>query len=224
MDWNAILVQPIQSLLTQVMGFLPSFLGALLILLVGWVIAKTIEGVVVNVLKAIQLDKLADRIQLSDVLSKGGIKHKLSELIGVIIYWLVTLAVVIAALNALQLTIAAQLLEQVVTFLPNVVASIFILVVGILAAAFVSTTVRTAAGNAGVSQAQVLGEVVQAAVIVFAGVAALKQLGIQFVGEAFLIILAAVSFGTALAFGLGCKEIAGRWVGDLVEQLSSRRR
>lgn len=224
MDWNAILVQPIQSLLTQVMGFLPSFLGALLILLVGWVIAKTIEGVVGNVLKAIQLDKLADRIQLSDVLTKGGIKHKLSELIGAIIYWLVILAVVIAALNALQLTIAAQLLEQVVVFLPNVVASIFILVVGILSAAFVSTTVRTAAGNAGVSQAQVLGEAVQAVVIIFSVVAALKQLGIQFVGEAFLIILAAVSFGTALAFGLGCKEIAGRWVGDLVEQLSSRRR
>lgn len=224
MDWNAVLVQPIQSLLTQVMGFLPSFLGALLILLVGWVIAKTIEGVVGNVLKAIQLDKLADRIQLSDVLTKGGIKHKLSELIGVIIYWLVILAVVIAALNALQLTIAAQLLEQVVSFLPNVVASIFILVVGMLAAVFVSTTVRTAAGNAGVSQAQVLGEVVQAAIIIFSVVAALKQLGIQFVGEAFLIILAAVSFGTALAFGLGCKEIAGRWVGDLVEQLSSRRR
>jgi hypothetical protein len=224
MDWNAILVQPIQSLLTQVMGFLPNFLGALLILLVGWVIAKTIEGVVGNVLKAIQLDKLADRIQLSDVLTKGGIKQKLSELIGAIIYWLVMLAVVIAALNALQLTIAAQLLEQVVTFLPNVVASIFILVVGILSAAFVSTTVRTAAGNAGVSQAQVLGEAVQAAVIIFSVVAALKQLGIQFVGEAFLIILAAVSFGTALAFGLGCKEIAGRWVGDLIEQLSSRRR
>lgn len=224
MDWNAVLVQPIQSLLTQVTGFLPSFLGALLILLVGWVIAKTIERLVVNVLKAIQLDKLADRIQLSDVLSKGGIKHKLSELIGVLIYWLVILAVVIAALNALQLTIAAQLLEQVVSFLPNVVASIFILVVGMLAAVFVSTTVRTAAGNAGVSQAQVLGEVVQAAIIIFSVVAALKQLGIQFVGEAFLIILAAVSFGTALAFGLGCKEIAGRWVGDLVEQLSSRRR
>ena len=224
MDWNAILVQPIQSLLTQVIGFLPSFLGALLILLVGWVIAKTIEGVVNNVLKAIQLDKLADRIQLSEVLAKGGIKHKLSELIGVIIYWLVIVAVVIAALNALQLTVAAQLLEQVVTFLPDVVASIFILVVGILSATFVSTTVRTAAGNAGVSQAQVLGEVVQATVIVFAVVAALKQLGIQFVGEAFLIVLAAVSLGTALAFGLGCKEIAGRWVGDLVEQLSSRRR
>lgn len=224
MDWNVILVQPIQSLLTQVMGFLPNFLGALLILLVGWVIAKTIERVVGNALKAIQLDKLADRLQLSDVLAKGGIKRKLSEVVSAIIYWLVILAIVIAALNALQLTIAAQLLEQVVTFLPNVVASIFILVVGILSAAFLATTVRTAAGNAGVSQSQLLGEAVQAVVVIFSVVAALRQLGIQFVGEAFLIILAAVSFGTALAFGIGCKDIAGRWVGDLVEQLSSRRR
>ena len=145
-------------------------------------------------------------------------------MVSAIIYWLVILAIVIAALNALQLTIAAQLLEQVVTFLPNVVASIFILVVGILSAAFLATTVRTAAGNAGVSQSQLLGEAVQAVVVIFSVVAALKQLGIQFVGEAFLIILAAASFGTALAFGIGCKDIAGRWVSDLVEQLSSRRR
>jgi hypothetical protein len=224
MDWNMILVQPIQSLLTQLLGFLPSFLGALLILLVGWLIAKALESVVVGLLKTVQLDRLAERIQLADVLTKGGIRQKLSELIGVIIYWLGMLMVVIAALNALQLTVAAQLLEQVVTFLPNVVASIFILIVGIFAASFVAATVRTAASNAGVAQSQVLSEIVQGHVIIFAGVAALQQLGIQFVGEVFLIILAGFSLALGLAFGLGCKDRAGRWLDGLIEQMSSRKR
>jgi hypothetical protein len=224
MDWNAILVQPVQSFFNQLMGFLPNVLGALLILLVGWIVAKFIEGAVVQILKSVRLDRLADKIQLAGVLAKGGIKRKLSELIGMIVYWLVMLAVLITTLNALQLTVAAQLLEQIVTFLPNVVAAIFILIVGVFAAAFLATTVRTAASNAGITQAQVLGQFVQTVVVVFAVVAALQQLQIQFVGEAFLIILMAVCFGLALAFGLGCKDLAGRWVNSLVDQLSSRKR
>lgn len=224
MDWNAVLVIPVQSFFNQLMSFLPNVLGALLILLVGWVIAKAIESVVVRVLKAVQLDTISAKIQLEEVLAKGGIKRSLAELIGAIIYWLIALVVLIAALNALQLTVAAQLLEQVVTFLPNVVAAIFILIVGIFAAVFVATTVRTAASNAGIAQSSLLGQVSQAVVIIFAGVAALEQLQIQFVGQVFLIILSAISLGAALAFGLGCKDIAGRWVSGIVDQLSSRKR
>ena len=224
MDWNAVLVLPIQSFFTQLMGFLPSLLGALLILLVGLVVAKTIESIVVKVLQTIRLDSLSDRILLADVLNKGGIKGKLSELIGVIVYWLIILVVMIAALNAVQLTVAAQLLEQVVTFLPNVLAAIFILIVGIFSAALVGTTVRASASNAGIAQAQVLGEIAQTVVVIFASVAALEQLHIQFVGEAFLVILAAISFGFALAFGLGCKDLAGRWMSNFVDQLSSAKR
>ena len=224
MDWQMVLVQPVQTFFSQLLGYLPSVLGALLILLVGWAIAKGIEGVVVKLLKTVKLDKLADTVQLSAVLSKGGIKRKLSELIGIIIYWLVTLVVLIATLNALQLTVAAQLLEQVVSFLPNVVAAIFILIVGIVTSAFLSTAIRTAASNAGVDASRLIGQAVQTVVIVFASVAALKQLQIQLVGEAFLIILSAVSFGLALAFGLGCKDLVGRWVDSWVDELTAKRR
>ena len=126
--------------------------------------------------------------------------------------------------NALQLTVAAQLLEHIVAFLPNVVAAIFILVVGIVTGAFLATTVRTAASNAGVDASRLLGQAVQTIVVIFALAAALRQLQIQLVGEAFLIVLTAVSFGLALAFGLGCKEQAGRWFNSVVDELSSKKR
>ena len=222
--FDAIIVQPINSLLIQLAVFIPMLLGALAILLVGWFLAKLIERVVVRILKTITLDKLADQVQLSTVLAKGGVRYKLSELIGVIIYWLVMLAVVMAAFNALQLTVAAQLIQAVVAFMPNVLAAVFILIVGIFAAAFLSATVRTVASNSGILQSQLLGQFTQIAVVIFASVAALQQLRIQFFGEAFLIILSGISLGAALAFGLGSKDLAGKWLSDVAEQIQGRKR
>ena len=218
------IIEPLQAAVQQLLTFVPAILGALLILLIGGVIAKVIEQLIVRVLKMITLDKIADQIQLSSILAKGGIKRKLSELIGAIVYWIVILAFVMTALNALNLTVAAELFQHVVSFLPNVVASVFILIVGVFAAAFLATTVRTAASNTGIVQAHLLGQAVQTVVVVFTVVASLQQLRIQFVGEVFLVILAGVSFGSALAFGLGCKDLAGQWVNDLVNQLQSRKR
>lgn len=222
--FGALIMEPVQSLLTQLLTFLPKLLAAILILLVGWWLAKALEALIVRVLKTIALDRLADQIQLSSVLAKGNIRRKVSELLGAIIYWLIMLAVVMVTFNALELTVAAQLFQRVVEFLPNVIAAVFILIVGVFAAAFLATTVRTAASNSGILQAHLLGQAVQTVVVIFAGVAALQQLNIQFVGEVFLIILAGLSLGAALAFGLGCKEVAGRWVSSVIEQLQARKR
>ena len=219
-----LVIAPLQAALNQLLAFAPAILGALLILLVGGMIAKVLEQFIVRALKLVTLDKLADQIQLSTLLSRGGIRRKPSELVGAIIYWIVMLAFVMTALNALQLTVAAELFQELIGFLPNVVAAVFILIVGVFAAAFLSATVRTAASNTGVVQASLLGQAVQTVVVIFSVVAALQQLRIQFVGEVFLIILAGITLAAALAFGLGCKDLAGRWLSDLVEQLKSRKR
>jgi len=218
------IVQPVQSLGSQLATFLPTLVIALVILGVGWFLAKLVEGVVVRILKTVALDKLADQLQLSAVLTKGGIRHKLSELIGIIVYWLVMLAVVTIVFNYLQLTVAAELFKTVVAFLPNVIAAVFILILGIFAAAFISTTVRTAASNAGIQQAGLLAQLTQTVVVIFAAVGALQQLQVPFFGEVFLIILGGISLGCAIAFGLGCKDLAGRWMSDIVEQIQGRKR
>jgi hypothetical protein len=192
----------------------------LAILVLGWIVAKLIQTIFVRLLKAVKADGLADRIKLAEMLEKGGIRRTFSDLVGVILYWIIMLVVLVAALKALQLTGAAELLQRLVAFVPDVVAAVFILILGILAAGFLAATIRTVASNAGIDQAQFLGQLVQAIVIVFSVVVALQQLQIQFVGDAFLVILGAISFGVALAFGLGCKDLAGRWVSGLVDRLT----
>ena len=224
-NWDSLIVQPVQSVVTQIMTFLPRLAFSLVVLLpAGWFIAKAVESLVVTILKRVGFDKLADQTQLSTILAKGGIRHKLSELVGVMVYWLIMLVVVVVVFNALQLMVAAELFGSVVKFLPQVVAAVFLLVLGIFAAAFLGVTVRTAASNAGIAQSQLLGEIVQIAVVVSAAVAALEQLGIQFVGEVFMIILGGISLGCAIAFGLGCKDLAGRWLSDIVDQIQGRKR
>ncbi|MBI4340826.1 MAG: hypothetical protein HY598_00925 [Candidatus Omnitrophica bacterium] len=217
-------IVPLQAALNNLSAFVPSILGALLILVIGGLLAKLIEELIVRTLKLITLDKIAEQIQLAAMLARGGIRRKLSELIGAIVYWIVILAFVMTALNALNLTVAAELFQQIVAFLPNVLAAVFILIVGIFAAAFLAATVRTAASNSGIVQSHLLGQAVQTVMVVFAAVAALQQLKIQFVGEVFLIILGGISLGCALAFGLGCKDLAGRWVNDLIAQLNTKKR
>ena len=216
------LLDSIRAFFGQLSSFLPNLLAVLAIVVGGWIVAKVIQAVLVRLLKAVKADSLAERIQLAEMLARGGIQRTFSQLVGVIAYWLVMLVVLVAALNALQLTATAELLQRFLGFLPAVVAATLILIMGVLAAAFLAATVRTIASNAGIAQAQVLGHFVQSIVIIFAVVVALQQLEIQFVGNAFLIILGAISFGCALAFGLGCKDLAGRWVSGLVDRFSPK--
>jgi hypothetical protein len=221
---DVLLVEPLRAAANTAMTYVPSIAGALAIFLVGWLVAMGIERAILEVLKVLTLDKLAEKAQISGILAKGGIRGKLSELIARIAYWIVMLAFVMASLDALNLTVAAELLQSVVAFLPQVVAALFILVIGIFAAAFLGTTVRTAASNAGILQSQLLAQIVQTVIVISASVGALQQLQIPFFGEVFLIILAGISLGCAIAFGLGCKDLAGRWVGDVVEQIQGRKR
>ncbi|WP_428273922.1 mechanosensitive ion channel family protein [Candidatus Palauibacter sp.] len=223
MDWDAILLEPIRALLDQLVGFLPNLLAVLAILIGGWIVAKLIKTGLVRLLGAVKADSVAERIQLAEMLAKGGIERTFSQLVGALAYWIVMLVVLVAALNALQLTATAELLQRLVGFLPTIVTAIVVLILGILAAGFLGATVRAVASNSGIAQAQVLGQFAQIVVIIFAVVVALQQVQVQFVGDAFLIILAAIGFGLALAFGLGCKDLAGRWMSDLIDRLSPRK-
>jgi len=139
MDWSAVVMEPVTAMLARVAGFLPILLGVLVILVIGWIIAGMLKNVVVKVLKLIQLDTASEKAGLGDVLRRGGIRQTLSELIGVLIYWLVMLMVFMTALNALGMTVAASLLDKVILYIPNVIAAVFILALGILFSSMVGT-------------------------------------------------------------------------------------
>ena len=222
MDWlTFVVVDPVKAMLFKILSYIPAIAGAIVILVVGWLLAKMAKMVVVRVLKAIQLDALSDKGGVTNILAHGEIKMTLSELIGAIIYWLLVLVVIATALNALNLSVAAELVSTLVNYVPNILAAVFILVLGSLLANFVSTIVRTSAGNAGIKRAKLLGHVTQTVVIIFSIIMAIEQLKIAttLIVLAVNVLLISVGLGIAIAFGLGCKDIAGKYVQNLVDNL-----
>jgi len=223
-SWQVVLLEPARNVLTQISQFMLNVLLVIVILIIGWLISKLIKAVVSKALKAIKIDALSTRIELDKILGKGGITYSLSDLIGVICYWLGLLVTFMVAINAIGLTVAADLLNQVVLYIPNVIAGIFILIIGMFAATALKNIVMTAANNAGLSQGKLLGQIVETVVVVFAVIIGLEQLniGMRVTELTIGIILGSFGLGLALAFGLGCKDIAGKFVAELVGKLKKK--
>ncbi len=221
MDWNAIVIEPVKAMLVRAATFLPTLIGILIILIVGWSIAAVLKNVVLKLLKMIQFDTASEKSGLSDVLRKGGIKNTLSELVGGLIYWIVMLLVFMAAMNALGMTVVASLLDKVILYIPNVIAAVFIISIGIFFASIIGSIVMTASANAGMKQAKLLSQVTQTVIVIFATIMTLEQLNIAttILSTTITILLGAIGLAFAIAIGLGAKDIAGKLMAELVDKL-----
>lgn len=225
MDWQATVFEPVESMWMSIMGFLPTLISVIVILIFGWLLAALAQKIITRFFKLARLDSVSEKIGIANILTKGDINYTLSEIIGVMVYWLLMLVVFLMAVNALQLEVASQLLSQVILYVPNVIASVFILVLGIFFASVLANTVRTTAANAGIQQARSLGQFVQVIIVVFTIIEALNQLKIDTSIIQLLIkaILAAFALGVGLAIGLGCKDMAGRYVAELIDSFKSKK-
>lgn len=221
-----IVITPVKAMLVQAGNFISALCAFILIMLVGWLIAKIIKNAAVRLLDVLQIDSYAEKVGVDKVLAKGGIKYSISELIGVLTYWVVILIALVIAISAVNLnTQAAGLLNTIVLYIPRVISAIFILVVGIFIASFVNTAVQTAAANVGVEQAGLLARLSQFIIIIFAIDIALKQLRIDIgaIENAVLIIISSIGLAFAFAFGLGCKDIAGKLTQEFLDKLRAKK-
>lgn len=221
-----LVVTPVKGMLAQVGVYVSSLAAVVLILLIGWIVANIIKNLVNRVLDVLQVDTYAERVGVDKIFAKGGIKYSVSELIGVLSYWVVILISLVIAVGVVnQNGQAAGLLNTIVLYIPRVISAVFILIVGLFFATFVSTAIQTAAANAGVDQATLLGRLSQAVLIVFTFDIALRQIQIDIRGieNAVLILLASAGLALALAFGLGCKDIAARLTQEFLDKMKPKK-
>src|SRR3989338_2230340 len=146
-SWNYLVFDPIRAMIATTARYIPILIGALLILILGWIIAKILRELTQQLLKAIKFDNLADKAGVSEVLSTGGIKISAGEIISRLVYWLVMIFAFVITLNALWLTVASQLLENLTAYVPKVISALFVLVIGMFLANVVSSIVGTTASN-----------------------------------------------------------------------------
>lgn len=224
--WQMVLLEPAKNILEQIGQFLVNILLVIIILIIGWIVSGLIKALVVRILRAIKVDVLSERIELDNIFAKGGIKYSLSELIGVVIYWLALLVTFVVAISSIGLTIAADLLSRIVLYVPNIIAAIFILILGMFVGSLLKNIVQTMTVNAGVTESKLLGKIVEAVIMIFVIIIALEQLeiGAKTLHLALSMLLGALGLGAALAFGLGCKDLAGKYTAEFIEKLKNNKK
>jgi hypothetical protein len=210
------LLEPLRAILTQVGVFLPKLLGALAWLVAGLLLARLVRFTVNRGLRAINFNVLTERAGLDNFLKQGGIESDTTDILALILYWVVILLGLLLAFDVLGVTYITDLLGQVLRFVPQVIVALVILAFGTYFALFVGSAITTYCRNAEMKDGELLGRLAQYAIIAFVVLIALDQMSIggDIVRHSFLILLGGVVLGLALAFGLGGQK----WAAQLLER------
>jgi hypothetical protein len=207
----------------QIFQYVPLLLGALIILFAGYLLAKLLERGTERLLTRIGLNRWLERGGVLEAVERTGWRSRPSRVFANIVFWFVMFAVIVVAANALGLNTLADLFQELVSYIPSVVAAIVIVLVGIVLGDFVDGLIMASAGA--LHGGPTMARVGRAGVVLLAVFMALQTLGIapDIVTTAFAILFGAVALGLALAFGLGNRELAGEVTREWYERLRAER-
>jgi hypothetical protein len=208
--WDTVMVDSVRNLGIQIADVLPRLFGALLVLILGWLLASVLGGLVHKLVIWSQIDTLLRKTATPERLNAVGMKSTIADVAGTLVKWFVLLFVFSAAADILDWDQVTNFLNTLIAYLPNVAVAVLLLVGGYLLGTFLSTLVTgTSQTITGVSSSVVAG-VVKWAIVIFATMAALIQLGIaeSLIHIAFTGFVAMLTIAGGLAFGLGGQERA----------------
>lgn len=214
-----------QGLGVEIVRFLPKFILAIIIFIAGWVIGSVLGELVEKVVKSLKVDTLLEGAGAHSLLQKAGFNLNTGAFLGGIVRWFVIIGFLVAALDVFNLEAVNSLLTTVVTqFIPNIAIASLILIVGAFLADFVRKVMSGAAKAVEVKSSGLVGGIAYWAIWGFSIIAALLQLHIadQILSTLVTGLVAMLALAGGLAFGLGGKEAAARYIEKLHADISNR--
>ena len=217
--WGDAVFLSLSNALNAFLAAIPLVIGALIIIVIGWIIAGVLARVVTEVLRRVGADRLFAE-HGGQVYGSRSRDIKPSIVGGELVKWLIRLVFLVAAANVLGLTQVSELLNDVLLWIPNLIVAAIILLVAPLLARFVRGAIEVGAGEMGFSNAPLLGRIAEIAIIAFAVIIAINQIGIaaNLVNILFIGVVAALALAFGLAFGLGGRDVAGQLTQSWCEQ------
>jgi hypothetical protein len=209
-SWTEVTVNAFQSLWEGFISFLPSLLGALIIFFIGWAIAVGLQKLITQILRALRLDPILDKIGASRFFDRAGIKMDFSGWIGIFVKWFLLVVFLLAAVDILELNEVSAFLRSILAYIPNVVMAAIILVVAVWMATVLKKIIQASIAASNIKASALVGTITYWALIIFALFAALIQLGVAPVLLQTIItgVIAMLAIAGGLAFGLGGKDMA----------------
>lgn len=208
-SWRDALEQSFYTTFGQIRELGPRVLGMVIVLVVGYLIARLLDRFVAALAHSLGLETAAQRSGLSTSMRQVGIDRPVPWILGRIVFWLSMCVFLTAAFNILGLPTITAAMERIVDYIPNVLVATVVVVIGLLVATFLRGVIATSADRVGITYAENLANGCYYVLALMTFLAAFDQLGIEFalLKELILIAFAAVALGFGLAFGLGGREV-----------------
>lgn len=224
--WGEAITISLITLGQRLIEFLPVLIGALLVLLAGWIIAVAVGKLAEKFMKALRVDKAAEKIGVSERIYGSEIHLTISAFFGGLIKWFLVLVFLMAAADILKLNQVTDFLNSILLYIPNVIVAVVILGAVMLLGNFVYTIVKGSTRAAGVMSATLLATISKWSIVIFGIFAAFIQLGIapSLVSTIFIGIVAMLALAGGLAFGLGGKDEAALILQKLREEITENHR
>lgn len=219
--WYEATIASLQGLWQVFINFIPQFIGALIVFIIGWFVALGVGKLITKILELIKLNQLFSKSGWDEAIEKAGLKANISGFIGAIFKWILVIVFLLAAVDILGLTEFAGFLAGVLTWLPNVIIAVVIFVVAVIIADILEKVVRISVEKTKVGFAGVAGQIVKWSIYVFAILAILLQLGIApyLIQMLFTGFVAMLAIAAGLAFGLGGKDTAAEILAALKKKM-----
>jgi len=204
--------------------FAPKLVVAIVFFVVGWVLGSLVARAIEQVFSSLKIDHLFRSIGAENFFRKAGVNLNTGYFVGEVVKWFVIIVFLLPSLNLVGLTdVSSFLKDSVLGYLPQVIIAAFVLIIAAVVSEGLGKTVSATARAMGVRESNMLGAIAKYAVWVFAFIIALGKLGLgDYMSILFSGLVAMLALSFALAFGLGARDAAGRFISRLGEEVSQR--
>lgn len=223
-SWADVLVASFQTWWGAFVNFLPNFLGALVVFLIGLIIAAGLALLVSKFINAIKLDKLLAKVGVDKFCERAGWKLNSGKFLGELVRWFIILIFLLAAADILKLTAISSFLQSVVMYIPNIVIAIIIMLAAIIVADFSASLVKGTIKGANLYASNFLSSLTRWIILIFGFLTALIQLGIgvTIINTIVTGIFAMIAIAGGIAFGLGGKDYAGHLIEEFRNKVEEK--
>jgi hypothetical protein len=211
-SWGDAVLVSVTTALQNFLGFLPALIGAILVLVLGWILSGILAGLIEKALKAIGFERASQNAGIAGFIERSGSSWTASRVIAEIVKWFIRLVAIQAAASILGMGQITQIINSILQFLPNLVVALAIVVLGAFIAKVVAGVVRGSVSEMGFGNPDLIAAIARYAIIVFAVIAAVNQIGIAttVVNTLFIGTVGALALALGLAFGLGGQTTAAQ--------------
>ncbi|OGE74647.1 MAG: hypothetical protein A3K06_01515 [Candidatus Doudnabacteria bacterium RIFCSPHIGHO2_01_52_17] len=223
-NWTEAIAIALQNLWIGVVTFLPNLVAALIVFIVGLIVAAGLGALVEKIFEALRLDALLAKLGLNPYFERAGLRLRGARFLGQLVNWFLIIAFLLAVTDILQLTSLSLFLQDVLFYIPNIMVAVLIMLAAVVLANFLRRVVVASVSGAKLHAAHFLGALTWWSVVVFGLLTSLYQLGIapSIINSLVTGFIAMLALAGGLAFGLGGKEYAGHLVNRLRETTERR--